>query len=119
MSRKEDLNAEFEKLFANEAFMSALKNCRSESEFLSLLADHGVHMTAEENSEAKAEAKAVLENLKDTENAELSEEMLEDMAGGGTGWILVKNIAGGAFIIAGCATANPFFAAAGGMLLAW
>ena len=117
-SRKEELNAQFEELFKNAAFMEALKDCGSESEVLGLFAEYGVHMTDEEISEAKAEAKIAFDNLKNSGNEELSEEMLENVAGGKSKWgKILKTVAGGALIVGGCMTANPYFAAAGGMLI--
>lgn len=96
-TRKELLQGQIADLLNNEAFCEAFFRCGNAENVSALLAEYGVEASAGEIDEFVRDGNAALAAMKDAPDGELSEEQLEEVAGGGV-W---RRIARGAVSVVG------------------
>lgn len=92
----ETLKNQITEVVQNEEVCAAMLMCDSAEAVSELLAKNGIVATQEEISALKCEGDASVAKYKASGENELSEEQLEDVAGGGKFWRGVAAFAGGA-----------------------
>ena len=100
----ETLQLRLENVFAREDFQKEAQSVRSIDELLSLLSRNGIDLSEEDIDYCMRQAEnAMMKNGYMTDDGELSEEMLEIVAGGGAGGSILGMVFGGAIVYMGTA----------------
>lgn len=88
------MNEKMNTLFRNEAFVAEVKNVTTVEEMQKLMAKHGAAVSEDEIMEM---CRIIAEQMQN--DGELSEEALENVAGGVWGWVVVGVVSAGAFAL--------------------
>jgi hypothetical protein len=113
---KEEVNQRLIDLVQNEEFTSKLENAKTDEQILNLLSQYEIEMTMEELADAKNAGRKLLEEQKIQTDGELSEETLEQVAGG-IRWS--RFLVGSLICAAGAATGQAGAAVLGAAIAYW
>lgn len=94
--RKVLLQSQITEAMENEDFCRKLFQCEDSIRFSQVLSTYDIYATPEEINELLEAGQAALNQMKDSESQEFSDEQLESVAGGSRFWRGVASVTGGA-----------------------